>query len=185
MNEFETYNECLDFLEINLEINNFSSRIKIQKLAYLMNNLFKWKLDNLFNYYVKGPYSHKLAIYYYSQECKSRHHTYSKLSDKTKAELKRISFIKDLTPLQLEAMASLLWLKNEKHMYENEAEKKLMELKPYLGIKRIWRGSQLLKKFLLTNKEAADLMLDFKEEFEDWDKASEEESDKFSRDTGA
>ncbi len=176
-NEFELYNASLDFLGIKFDKNTFQDRIKLQKIAYLLGKVFKWKFINNFNFYIRGPYSTELTAYYYSKEHTLQ--TNVSITDKMKNRLKSLYFLKDLSVEMLEIIASLDYLQQKnKELDEEVIEEQLKNIKPYLDIKKIWRGTQLLKQFKLTKEDAVINMEDLKEELDGWDKASSEDFEK-------
>jgi len=181
MDDFERCYKYINFIGFDLHIDNFENRIKIQKLAYLFANLFD--LDELlesYNYYIRGPYSPKLAKYYYDNRNKARSKKIEP-DPEVKSELERINFLKDLSAEDLEVMASLLFLERKYNLDENKAEQKLKEQKPYLSIEEIWRGSQLLKRAMLKPQEAKRIMNKLKQENEKWDSASTQDSNSFEK----
>jgi len=169
--EFKLYVACLEFLGISLDIKTFQNRIKIQKLAYLLGKIFKWKFIDNFHYYIRGPYSTELAKCYYSDEYSSQSNI--SISNKMRDRLESIHFLSNSNTIMLEIMASLLYL--QESFDEEAAEEQLKKIKPYLKIRDIWRGTQLLKQLKLTKADAEDIMKDLKKELDEWDNASSED----------
>jgi uncharacterized protein YwgA len=180
MNDFERCNEYINFIGSDLHIDNFEKRIKVQKLAYLFANLFNLEaLLKSFNYYIRGPYSPQWAKYYYDNRVARTGK--AELDSEIKKELERIRFVKDLSAEDLEIMASLLFIEKQDNLDEDRAEQKLKEQKPYLPIEKIWRGSQLLKRFMLKPTEAKKIMSELKQDTEKWDEASAKDFDSFDK----
>jgi uncharacterized protein YwgA len=179
MDDFEKCDEYINFIGSDLHIDNFEKRIKVQKLAYLFANLFNLeKLLESFNYYIRGPYSPQWAKYYYDNKGAARTEK-TELDAEVKGELERVGFVKDLSAEDLEIMASLLFIEKMYNLDEDRAEQKLKEQKPYLSMEKIWRGSQLLKRFMLKPMEAKKIIGKLKQETEKWDEASAQDFDSF------
>lgn len=186
MEEIEKYDACLKYLNVDDSVDTFARRIRIQKLAYLLEKLLGTRFVNDFNFYVRGPYSPSLALHYFYIKGRGTSSTGdAMLSQEEREELDRVLFVADLPPMQLEIMASLLWLRSEDGLGEDAAEDELKKRKPYLSMEDIWQGSQLLKRFMLRNRDAETLKEEIKEGLDEWDRASAEDFDGFSRNSGA
>ncbi|MCL5101990.1 MAG: hypothetical protein M1544_01370 [Candidatus Marsarchaeota archaeon] len=177
--EFIAY---LNLLGIKIDSSNFEHRIKAQKLAYIIQKLVGKELYPDFNFYIKGPYSPELAKEYFDRkEDFANGSSKKKLSEGDINKLSHaIQLLKRLDPKELEVVASLLWLK-EKGFDETQSENKLHELKPYLKMEEIWKGSNTLKKLLLNEKLRASIMDSLKNETRDWDKLSNETLEKLEQ----
>ena len=56
----------LNLLGVKIDSRSFADRIKAQKLAYILQKLTGKQLYDDFNFYVRGPYSHELAVEYFN-----------------------------------------------------------------------------------------------------------------------
>jgi len=180
-NEFERILAYAELLGITVSAGSFSERIKLQKLGYLLGAIVK-KTYGDFHFYVRGPYSRSLASDYYSMSLVVKKPGTSEISSDEKKELLRLApLLSKLSTRELEIIASLLWLKNNEKLDENAAEIRLKEIKSYLDIKDIWRGSQILKAILLKPEEFKRIMESMKDELEMWDKASAKDLEEFTK----
>ncbi len=170
----------LNALEIKINSKTFESRLKAQKLSYILQEILNTQLCGDFNFYVKGPYSPALAYEYFnSSKDFEEGLTNYPVKEKEIYELNRVKqLIETLNPQQLEIIASLLYLKKE-GLSEEKAEEKLHKLKPHLKEEDIWIGTQNLKKLLLTEEEKTKIMKSLKKEIEEWDEISNESLKRF------
>ena len=173
----------LNVLGVKIDKNLFASRIKAQKMAYILQKLLDTALYADFNFYIKGPYSRKLALEYFAN---SDDFAIGKSSYRlTKPEAEGLEKVKPLLSglsiIDLEIIASLLDLRMEMHLDEEEAEKTLHERKPYLRLGDIWRGTNTIKKLFLTDQLREKLMKSLKGEMKDWDELSNEGLNKFGQ----
>ena len=165
----------LNLLGVRINSGEFESRVKAQKLAYIIQTITNKQLYE-FNFYIKGPYSRELAKEYF--ECKQDFETgnsgdYKLLREETE-EIKRVKpLVNGLSQSDLEIVASLLYIR-EGGFDENQAEVKLKELKPHLKIEDIWKGTNTIKKLLLSDKLKAIIMSSLEKETEEWDSLSNE-----------
>ncbi len=170
----------LSELGIKIDSSSFESREKAQKLAFILQNILGHKLYD-FSFYIKGPYSSELAKDYFdkSDDFRNGNSDY-KLSNSELEELKRIKPITaKLSVEDLEIIASLLFLEKYMGLDEDEAEKKLKDIKPHLKIENIWKGNNTLKELLLTEEVRRELMKALEAELKEWDKVSDESWRKF------
>ena len=165
----------LNILGVKINSTEFESRVKAQKLAYITQKITNKPLYD-FNFYIKGPYSPELAKEYF--DCREDFENgnsggYRMLREETE-ELERVKpLLNALSLNDLEIVASLLYIR-EKGLDENQAEIRLKELKPRLKIEDIWKGTNTLKKLLLTDKLKATIMGSLDKETEEWDSVSNE-----------
>ena len=173
----------LGSLGINIDNDIFESRVKAQKMAYILQTLLDTKLYEDFNFYIRGPYSRKLAAEYFSdsatfKEGKSDY----RLTAQESEEIKRVRpTISALNTIDLEIVASLLYLRKELHLDEEGAELRLHELKPHIKLEDIWRGTNTIKKLFLTDQLKEKLLKSVKEEMRGWDELSNESLDRFGQ----
>jgi uncharacterized protein YwgA len=165
----------LKLLGIEIKNDSFESRIKVQKLAYIIQNILGKKLYN-FNFYIRGPYSRELTNDYFSyiNDFINRKTDYEPKKD----EKERLEEVKQLicsmSISQLEIVADLIFLRNEMGLNEDEAEEKLHELRPQFKIEDIWRATNMIKELFLTKELRDKIMKSLKKEIEEWENASNE-----------
>ena len=177
MEGFDRLLAYLKELGVDGRADGFEQRIRIQKLAYLLGELFGRPVAGDFNFYVRGPYSHELAVQYYDR--RTAHREYA-LGAGEKEELDRLKGqVGELSATMLEIMASLRWLQKVQGLREDAAERRLKEIKPYLKIEDIWWGTQLLKMFMLRKADAKRIMKGMAGEMKLWDDAAAEDWEKF------
>ncbi len=170
----------LNALGITIDSSSFESRVKAQKLAYILQHILGSRLY-AFNFYIKGPYSPELAKDYFEkkEDFKNGNSSY-KPSKEEYGELERIKpIIGRLSVEDLEIIASLLFLEKVAGLDENKAEAELKRIKPHLRIEEIWRGNNTLKELLLTEKAREALMKPLEAEMEGWGRISNESLEKF------
>ena len=76
MQDYRRFKACLDFMGIKPDASTFDGRIRMQKLAYMLGLLFGKPFAADFGAYIRGPYSHDIAVEYYKD-----------VNDKSKPEL--------------------------------------------------------------------------------------------------
>lgn len=180
--ELEKFVEYLRMLDIRLDPVTFESRLKLQKLAYILGELIgKIYLD--FSFYIKGPYSKQLATDYYSKRFLFGKSFPDAVTGEEAGKLKELktSRISSLSANELEIVASLLYLEKNDEFQEDMAVNQLHLLKSYFSIDQIIAGLNELKEltYLQSNKEK--LMKLLKSEMEPWEKASTDDLVKFSK----
>lgn len=178
----------LDRLDIKVDVSNdFNSRLKVQKITYLLEKLFKslsksyeepYKLDNFF-FHAQGPYSKQLTRDYFDDMSAFKNTPKVALSGLELTELDRTKDLLTIaSPLILEIMASLLFVKDElgdKGSDWENVEGGLKAKKPYLRDQDVWIAEERLKEFLLTEKEAKRLSKEIMDEMEPFDKVASED----------
>ena len=90
------------------DIDNFSSRVRMQKYVYLAK-LFGFKHEYIYNIYLKGPYSKDLADDYYKLNKVDELEDLSEFNSEAFVELVKV---KDLKWLEVATTIHFLW---EKH----------------------------------------------------------------------
>ena len=171
----------LNLLGVKIDSDSFASRIRAQKLAYIIQKIIDKQLYDDFNFYIKGPYSPELAREYFSSrdDFANGNSDYKPINEEYE-ELERIKpLLGSLSLTDLEIVASLLFLRKERSLDENQAETELLERKPHLKIENIWKGTTIIKKLFLTEKHRDALMASLKEETGGWVSASNESLKKF------
>jgi uncharacterized protein YwgA len=163
MSDFDRFTAYLQFMDIKLDASSFDSRIRMQKLAYLLGVLSGKAFTKDFSTYVRGPYSRELADYYYGEKQHPKGDAL-KIDEEFKKELERVRFAKNLTARQLEIMATLQRLKDLGND-EEKAIKKLRIMKPYLDLGEIIEGLNNLKGFMLTEKDRKRILKEMESEF--------------------
>ena len=173
----------LNVLGVKIDKNIFASRIKAQKIAYILQKLLDTNLYADFNFYIRGPYSRKLALEYFtnSDEFAAGKSSYQP----TKSEAEELEKVKPmlsgLSVSELEIIASLLYLRMEIYLDEEAAEKMLRERKPHLRFEDIWRGTNAIKKLFLSDQHREKIMKSLKEEMQDWDELSNKSLNRFGQ----
>ncbi len=160
--------------ELNVEINveSFASRIKLQKFAYILGILLDHKLYD-FGFYIRGPYSRPLAKEYYDNKGVFSNDPGYKLSQKEMEILNRIRPVATgLTPLELEIIASLLYLEEKWEYNEDAAIKALISRKSYLKIDNVAYALNKLKQMMLSKEEERRLLVLLNNEMTPFENAS-------------
>ena len=163
----------LNLLGIRISNNSFESRMKAQKLAYIIQSLLGEHLYS-FNFYVRGPYSPDLARDYFehASEFASGKSSYKPSSDEREKLEHAKAFLSNMSLSEFEIVAGLLYLMREKGLNEDDAELRLHELKPQLKLEDIWKGTNTIKKLFLTSELRDKIMSELKDELDAWDTAS-------------
>ena len=163
----------LNLLGIRINNDSFESRMKAQKLAYIIQSLLGKHLYS-FNFYVRGPYSPDLARDYFehASEFASGKSSYEPSSDEREKLEHARTFLFNMSLSEFEIVAGLLYLMQEKGLNEDDAELKLHELKPQLKLEDIWKGTNTIKKLFLTSELRDKIMGELKDELDAWDAAS-------------
>jgi len=132
-------------LELDLKVNTFEDRLKVQKIVYLLQLLPELRdyLGYTFNLYLRGPYSSQLAAVYY--KLPSRTNMRINVSEKAREIAKEI---KEMNTSELEIVATTIAIM--KYRSGEEAElSKLINLKGDLYSKEeIKKGFKKAKRFL-------------------------------------
>ena len=147
-------------LGVNVTIGTFESRVKIQKFAYLFQELFGEKLYKDTKFHTKGPYSKTLEIDYYSHPDVFSSDVKIALNQDESREIIRLKSegFDSVSALDLEIMASLEFLKVHENYDDHDAITKLQERKPYLKLQDIISGQNKLKDFMLTESKRKELL---------------------------
>ena len=162
----------MGYLGIEINVDNFASRIKLQKFAYILGVLLDDKLFN-FGFYIRGPYSRSLAREYYGNKELFEKDSGQMPSREEKEILDRIRPIAiDLGPTELEIIASLLYLEKADGLNEDDAIKELVNRKGYLKMENVVRALNKLKQLLLSKKEEERLLALLNKEMKPFDDAS-------------
>jgi uncharacterized protein YwgA len=169
----------LSMLNRSIDSSKFEDRVRVQKTAYILQEITEKLLYSDFSFYIRGPYSQQLAKEYFTFHDEFLHtKAEEKVSVAERAEIERIKpLLLELTATQLEIVASLLFLRKTRG--EEEAERALHELKPYLKQEDIWGGSTIIKKLFLNDALKAKLMASMKAEAKEWDRISDESLKRF------
>jgi len=173
----------LNLLGIRIDSRSFADRMKAQKLAYILQKLTGKQLYSDFNFYVRGPYSHELAVEYFnsSNDFVSGNSDY-RVNKEDYEEIERAKpLLNGFNQMDLEIIASLLYLRRENGFDENSAEIELKCRKPHLKQEDIWKGSNLIKKLFLTDKIRIAIMNSLQKDMEAWDEVSNESLQRFGQ----
>lgn len=157
-------------VEVNVE--SFESRIKLQKFAYILGILLDKEMYK-FEFYIRGPYSRPLAKEYYENKSLFNKDAVHKLSQNEKEVLDRIRPIAvNLSIIELEIIASLLYLEKKKGYNEDTAINELINIKRYLKMEDVVRALNKLKQMMLTKKEEMRLLAVLSNETKPFEDAS-------------
>ncbi|MEM3656532.1 MAG: hypothetical protein QXP58_08485, partial [Thermoprotei archaeon] len=127
---------------------NFDSRLRVQKVIYLLmlHQDFKGMLDFEFNFYLRGPYSPDLAQVYFSLS-EDKDYPLPTLPDGAKEYL---NYIKDFELKDLELVASTIEvIKWSPSATEEDIINRVAELKPEFekaSIERAYQKAQSMKE---------------------------------------
>lgn len=138
------YKKLVSYLKaIGISMNpaTFDGRVRIQKFAYMITKIMPGTLHYNFNFYLLGPYSTDLAKDYYHLKVENGYN----LNQNELKNMDRIKELKDESTLELEIIASLLSIRESK-CSEEEAEYRLMKIKPYLKLPDIEKAAEKAKK---------------------------------------
>ncbi len=174
----------LNLLGVKIDSRSFADRIKAQKLAYILQKLTGKQLYDDFNFYVRGPYSHELAVEYFNSSkdfVNGNSDSYRIIKDDYEEIERAKQLINALSQTDLEIVASLLYLRKDIGLDENNAELKLKWRKPHLKEEDIWRGSNIIKKMFLTDKIRIAIMNSLQKEIGEWDDVSNENLKRFGQ----
>ena len=109
--------------------NDFSFRMKVQKFVYIAK-FYGWNHYYPYSMYIRGPYSSLLSDDYYNPDIVNWNSF--KIIGFNLEEFRK--FIKDKSIEYLEAVSTLLFLKNSNSNFSNEALiNKVSSIKPYIG----------------------------------------------------
>ncbi len=163
------YELCVD-----VDVESFASRIKIQKFTYLLEKLFGEELYGDFRFFTKGPYSIGLEEDYYANKQIFGKGGMVSLNENEKREIERLKGenVGSLEPRQLEVMASPFYMTHEEKMDEETAMRVLKKRRPYLELEEIVYGLNKLKELMLTENDRKRLLLILKKETESFEEAS-------------
>ncbi len=166
----------LNLLGVKIDSDRFDSRIKAQKLTYIIQKIIGKQLYGDFNFYIRGPYSRELARDYFgNKEDFVNGKSDYKPTKEEYGEIERVKpLLETLNQTDLEIVASLLFLERDRGFDENKAEIELNSRKPHLKMEDIWRGTNTIKKLFLTEKLRETIMNSLKSEMEEWDNISNE-----------
>ncbi len=175
-----SYLDALGIKGINIE-KDYDSRIKVQKVAFIMDTLVGELKFNDFYFRIKGPYSKTLTEEYFVYHSAFNSKPTHELDDKEKVQIDKILEVmaNHLDSESLEIVASLLYLKENEHLGYEEAELELMKRKPHLSEEAIWHGGNLLKALLLTDERKMEHMRAVAKEMESLDDASNKDMKSF------
>lgn len=134
-----------------LELNSFDDRMKLQKLAHLIQKMSK-KSDYGFSWYLRGPYSSGLTSALFMHEELGTYQNKQRLNTSDKSTTSRITELLNgnFTPLELELYASLWYLLPSRKPTvndKNEILKIMCKEKPHFQKKEINTALHKIIKF--------------------------------------
>ena len=115
----------LDALGIKADISgSYNDRVKVQKVAFLMDTLANELKYDDFNFRIKGPYSHTLTVEYFEKQEEFKTKSTFPLNDNEQEKIRRIKEAMNgsLDVESLEIVASLLYLHNKEGLGYDESE---------------------------------------------------------------
>ncbi|MBM3292556.1 hypothetical protein FJY84_07745 [Candidatus Bathyarchaeota archaeon] len=150
MSNFDKVISSLKYLGLALEIKNYNSRYLIQKITYI-NQALGMDTNYNFTIYIAGPYSKQLTRDYFneSEEIFLNKNNYQLTYKDTKRldKIKRCCEILTNSPL-LEATSTIIYLKKEGIVNDDEIIKKIKILKPHISYENIILGLVRAKELL-------------------------------------
>jgi len=171
---------CFKELGINPKVDNFQSKLVMQKVTYLLDAMGV-KTGYSFNLYIRGTYSPDLtaALYQHQAEVEAKE-TSEKLSN---AELEHVRRLNDVMggefrPSIVEIAATYAYLVYHLKMPSNEARIKLRQMKSFYSESDFAIGINRAKELFFHPTEED--LLKLKEEMKAWGAASDEDSRKWA-----
>lgn len=162
---------CLNAVGVKPSVSNFQDRLVVQKVVYLLQKLGV-NLDFNYGLYVHGPYSPALTRCLFDNKPaleagRTKYELTPKEVDATN-HLREIGF----TPALLEVMSTYLCLNTDLHEKEDDAIRRLKELKPFISEADVAVGISKAKQ--LTFKSTKEDMAWLKHQNKVLDEASDE-----------
>lgn len=168
--DFDKIIACLNYLDIRPNIREYRWRFILQKIIFLAQAL---GIDTSYNFtlYVAGPYSHELAVDYYSQESAlSSLQTDYELTQEDIRHLQKIQeccdFQKELS--LLEATSTIVHLMTgSSTLSDDDVFSNAKSYKPFLSDSILVIGMTKAKKLLFKEEYLTE---ELKEEMDLWDR---------------
>ena len=160
-------------LGITLDIKeNFSTRFKLQKLAFFTKVLYDENIRE-FGLYKRGPYSSDETTLYYGYADGEITVQQYKVREENKEKLKMIFSEKD--EKVIEGAATVIYLIKNGVLWKN-IYTKLKQVKPNLSTSELVDSVNLAKEFMLTEEKLSEIRKEAREEAEAWEEASLEDT---------
>ncbi len=136
---------CFKEMGVHPNLGDFSSRLVMQKTVYLLEKMGV-NLGYSYGLYVHGPYSPALtrALYGHKDQVQSLENPAPLGEAERKAALKILNAT-NLKPSQLEIAATLAFFRQEQKMTEDDAVRKLKEIKPFYSDVEVVLGQNAYK----------------------------------------
>lgn len=174
-NELIKLDKILRFLNVDPDISSFDSRLKIQKITYILESM-GIDLKYPFEFYEKGHgvYSRELAEDYYHFkerliEQKLLNNEDQSLNETERKKLDQLKKIDYHNLKMLEAISSIIYL-NLTYGYQEDVVEKVRRVKPHIGHDTTLIAQNSAKMLLF---DEAFLTPKIKEEIESWDALSD------------
>jgi hypothetical protein len=169
---------CLKELSIKPKVDDFQSKLVIQKAVYLLQSMGV-KTGYAFNFYVRGTYSPALTEDMYRN--KGMVQSLSHPENLSEREQKLVEEFRtemgELSPAVLEIAAAYAYFFKEKGMGARDATIRTKEAKPFFSEMQFVKGINRAKALLF--KPTAEDLKWLKKETEPWQQASLEALKKF------
>ena len=153
---------------------DFNSRLKLQKIAFIVGNLIEDKeiLSLNFSLYLNGPYSTQLADLYYEKKDVFSKGLIHKLSPCESEVLEKLKHLGSLSPERLEALATVFFLLKKGNVDWLGMVDAIKEAKPKLSLEQIVTAINDAKVLLITIEKVESFKKEMRTESEFWDRLS-------------
>ena len=167
---------CLKEINFKPKIDDFQTRIIIQKTVYLLDKK-GLNFGFPFGIFIHGPYSQSLTVEYYNNKADfERLATKSSLTRKEKGMVDEFNQIFDMTFSLLEIAATYAYFIIDQGQDETAAIRNLKKIKPYFSETQVALGISKAKEFLF--EPSKEDIFELKKELSAWQSASVEDLSK-------
>ncbi len=147
---------------------NFLTRFKLQKLAFLLRVLNNEEIED-FNVYTHGPYSPDETTLYYEY---SRNEIQIKEVRPDNEQVEKLKEVFSVTDNVVEGATTMIYLIRTGNASWKNAYQKLKEAKPKLSLEDRVDSINLAKTFLLTKERQEEIRKEAEKESKAWAEAS-------------
>ena len=158
---------------LNIE-ENFLTRFKLQKLAFLLRVLNNEEIED-FNVYTHGPYSPEETTLYYGYSRNEIQIKEVKTDNEQVGKLKEVFSVNDNV---VEGATTMIYLIKTGNASWKNAYQKLKEAKPKLSLSDLVDSINLAKRTLMTREREEELRKEAQKDAEEWTKISSAAEDK-------
>ncbi len=163
---------CMRELGVSLKAEHFQDRLVLQKTVYLLQKLGV-KMNFEYNLYLRGPYSPSLTKSLYANKKEfDKLEPRIPLSAPEKERIQKFRRVIDLLPSELEIVSTYTFLTSESGLDEDDAIRRLKQLKPFYSEAQVAVGISKSKQ-LFFKPTVADLEA-IRRETAAWDALSDE-----------